>query len=236
MAARFPDLAGANTAAQKIGAAPAGGFAKHTHRTPMISLANAFSSADLERFFTTARRFLGVQTPFALVGEPKIDGLSISLTYVDGQLATAATRGDGQTGEDVTANARTIAAIPRQLRGPAPAVIEIRGEVFMRKDAFLALNAAQAAAGQRVFANPRNAAAGSLRQLDVSVTAGRTLGLFAYAAGEILDTIASSHWGYLQRLQDWGVRGQPLVPPAARRGSRASLPGRHGARPRRPAL
>jgi DNA ligase (NAD+) len=213
--ARFPHLVRDTSPSRRVGSAPAAGFAKRAHRAPMLSLANAFARADVDRFFATARRFLGSEAAFALVGEPKIDGLSISLTYEHGQLTAATTRGDGQTGEDVTANARTIAAVPQTLHGQAPALIEIRGEIFMRKDDFLALNAAQEAAGDRPFANPRNAAAGSLRQLDTRITAGRALGLFAYALGDVSEPVANTHTAYLHRLEDWGFAVNPYSRPLA---------------------
>ncbi len=207
---QFPELVRADSPSLRVGAAAAGGFAKRAHRAPMLSLANAFELAEFQRFFATARRFLGSEAGFALVGEPKIDGLSISLTYEHGRLVAATTRGDGQVGEDVTANVRTMAAVPQELPGQHPALIEIRGEIFMRKEDFLALNAAQAAAGGRLFANPRNAAAGSLRQLDARITAGRALGLFAYAAGESSEPVGRTHSEYLQRLQGWGFAVNPL--------------------------
>src|SRR6185312_7365159 len=142
---------------RRVGGAPETGFAKLRHRVPMLSLDNAFDEADFREFFARARRFLGLKPDVALrlVGEPKIDGLSINLTYEHGAFVRGATRGDGTEGEDVTANLRTMEAIPQKLRGAAPALIEIRGEVFMTKADFLALNAAQAEAGQKVFANPR---------------------------------------------------------------------------------
>ena len=207
---RFPALVRADGPSSQVGAAPEAGFAKHRHLVPMLSLDNVFDRADFEGFIARARRFLGLrEEALALVAEPKIDGLSISLTYRDGALVHGATRGDGATGEDVTANIRTMAAVPKRLHGEAPVLIEIRGEVFLAKDDFLALNEAQAAAGQRLFANPRNAAAGSLRQLDVGVTAGRPLSLFAYAQGRSSAPVATSHWGYLQRLRDWGFDVNP---------------------------
>jgi DNA ligase (NAD+) len=207
--ARFPHLARPDSPSRRVGAAPAGGFARRAHRAPMLSLANAFDRADFDRFFTTARRFLGTDAPFALVAEPKIDGLSISLTYENGALAAATTRGDGSVGEDVTANIRTMEKVPARLRGSPPDLIEIRGEIFMRKDDFLALNAAQEAAGERSFANPRNAAAGSLRQLDPRITAGRALGLYAYALGDASAPVAATHWDYLERLKEWGFSVNP---------------------------
>jgi len=213
---RFPALVRPDSPSLRVGAAPAGGFAKVAHGVPMLSLDNAFSAADFSEFCERARRFLGLgEETLAFVGEPKIDGLSISLTYEAGKLVRAATRGDGLEGEDVTANVRTIAAIPPDLCGPAPERIEIRGEVFMTKADFLALNAAQEAAGQKLFANPRNAAAGSLRQLDPRITAARPLSLFAYAMGEASEIPADTHWHWLERLREWGFAVNPLSRPLA---------------------
>jgi DNA ligase (NAD+) len=210
--ARFPKLVRPDSPARKVGATPAGGFAKLRHLVPMLSLDNAFDETDFAEFWTRARRFLGLaaDAPLELVAEPKIDGLSINLTYEHGRFLHGATRGDGTEGEDVTANLRTIEAVPARLKGEAPALIEIRGEVFMTKADFVALNAAQQAAGERLLANPRNAAAGSLRQLDVRITAGRRLSLFAYAMGEASAPVAETHWGYLQRLREWGLTVNPL--------------------------
>ena len=209
---RFPSAARPNSPARRVGAAPAEAFGKVAHRVPMLSLDNVFSAEGFASFVARARRFLGLgeAADMAFVGEPKIDGLSISLTYEDGVFVRGATRGDGAVGEDVTANLRTIAALPKRLRGAAPALIEIRGEVFMTKADFLAMNEAQAAAGGRVFANPRNAAAGSLRQLDASITAGRPLSLFAYAMGESSEMVAATHAAYLERLAAWGLVVNPL--------------------------
>ena len=210
--ARFPELIRADSPTKRVGAAPESGFAKIRHRVPMLSLDNAFDGADFTEFCTRARRFLGLkpEAKLALVAEPKIDGLSISLTYEGGEFVRGATRGDGAEGEDVTANLRTVKAVPKKLKGKAPTRIEIRGEVFLGKQDFLALNAAQAAAGGKVFANPRNAAAGSLRQLDAGITAGRPLSLFAYAMGEASEPVADTHWGYLERLRKWGFAVNPL--------------------------
>ncbi len=208
--ARFPALVRADSPSRRVGAAPAGGFAKHRHGTPMLSLGNAFDAADFAEFCARIRRFLATEEPLHFVAEPKIDGLSISLTYEHGRLATGSTRGDGAEGEDVTANLLTMDAVPRELAGAAPARIEIRGEVFMTKPDFLALNAAQEQAGQRLFANPRNAAAGSLRQLDARITAGRRLSLFAYAMGEASGRPAETHWEFLDRLRGWGFAVNPL--------------------------
>ncbi|MBV9812609.1 MAG: NAD-dependent DNA ligase LigA, partial [Acetobacteraceae bacterium] len=209
--ARFPALVREDSPSRRVGAPPASGFAKVRHRVPMLSLDNAFDADDFAEFVARARRFLGLhEETLALVGEPKIDGLSISLSYEDGRLVRGATRGDGAEGEDVTANLRTQASVPQKLKGKTPARIEIRGEVFMSKADFLAMNAAQEAAGQRLFANPRNAAAGSLRQLDVRITASRTLSLFAYAMGEASERVADTHWEYLERLKAWGFAVNPL--------------------------
>jgi DNA ligase (NAD+) len=189
-----------------------GAFGKLRHRVPMLSLDNAFDAGDFAEFIARVRRFLGLaaDAPLAMVGEPKIDGLSISLIYEKGAFVRGATRGDGTEGEDVTENLRTLRSLPKTLRGPAPALIEIRGEVFMMKADFLALNAAQEEAGLRLFANPRNAAAGSLRQLDARITAGRPLSLFAYAQGETSEPVSETHWDYLGRLKHWGFDVNPL--------------------------
>jgi len=210
--AQFPHLVRPDSPSARVGSAPSGAFGKIRHRVPMLSLANAFSPEDFAEFCARVRRFLGLaaDAPLAMVGEPKIDGLSISLTYENGMFLRGATRGDGAEGEDVTENLRTLAALPKTLQGEAPALIEIRGEVFMTKADFLALNATQAEAGQRLFANPRNAAAGSLRQLDATITAGRPLSLFAYAMGEASEPVSATHWDYLQRLAAWGFTVNPL--------------------------
>ena len=210
--ALFPDLVRANSPSKRVGAPLETGFRKVRHREPMLSLDNTFDEGDFHEFLTRARRFLGLASDqaLALVGEPKIDGLSINLTYERGHFVRGATRGDGMEGEDVFENLRTMKAVPQRLHGRTPEFIEIRGEVFMMKADFLALNEAQAAAGQRLFANPRNAAAGSLRQLDTAITAGRALSLFAYAMGEASEPVADSHWTYLQRLREWGFKVNEL--------------------------
>jgi DNA ligase (NAD+) len=210
--ARFPRLVRADSPSRRVGAALEGGFAKLRHRLPMLSLDNVFDAAEFDEFCARARRFLGLpaDTSLALVGEPKIDGLSINLTYDHGRFVRGATRGDGTVGEDVTVNLRTMRSVPQHLKGHAPALIEIRGEVFMTKADFLAMNEAQAKMGQKQFANPRNAAAGSLRQLDPSITASRPLSLFAYALGESSEPVADTHWHYLQRLKQWGFEVNPL--------------------------
>lgn len=207
-----PELVRADSPAHRVGAPPAAGFAKVRHRVPMLSLDNAFGAGEFEEFLARVRRFLNLpEAALPLVGEPKIDGLSVNLLYEDGAFVRGATRGDGAEGEDITANLRTMKAVPKRLRGAAPSRIEVRGEVFLAKADFLALNAAQAEAGGKVFANPRNAAAGSLRQLDAKVTAGRPLSLFAYAMGEASEAPAATHWGYLERLDGWGFAVNPLA-------------------------
>jgi DNA ligase (NAD+) len=208
--ARFPALIRPDSPSSRVGAVPESGFAKLRHRVPMLSLDNAFDAGEFAEFSARAKRFLGRSEPLEFAAEPKIDGLSISLTYEHGHFVRGATRGDGTEGEDVSANLRTLRSIPERLHGNAPALIEIRGEVFMTKADFLALNDSQAAAGAKVFANPRNAAAGSLRQLDVRITAGRPLSMFAYAQGESSEPVADTHWNYLQRLKDWGFTVNPL--------------------------
>jgi DNA ligase (NAD+) len=196
--ARFPELIRADSPTHRVGGAPDSGFAKLRHRVPMLSLDNAFDPADFAEFVARALRFLGTRSGIDFVAEPKIDGLSINLTYEHGRFIHGATRGDGTEGEDVTANLRTMKSVPSHLHGKAPALIEIRGEVFMTKADFLALNERQAAAGERLFANPRNAAAGGLRQLDPRITATRPLSLFAYAQGESSEPVAATHWKYLR--------------------------------------
>ena len=176
----------------------------------VLVLDNAFDATEFAEFCARAKRFLGRTEPLVFVAEPKIDGLSINLTYEHGRFVRGATRGDGTEGEDVTANLRTIKSVPEALNGDAPALIEIRGEVFMTKADFLALNQSQAEAGAKVFANPRNAAAGSLRQLDVRITEGRPLSLFAYAQGESSEPVTTTHWEYLERLKAWGFDVNPL--------------------------
>jgi DNA ligase (NAD+) len=208
--ARFPTLIREDSPANRVGGAPESGFAKLRHKVPMLSLDNAFDATEFTEFCTRAKRFLGRADPLIFVAEPKIDGLSINLTYEHGHFIKGATRGDGTEGEDVTANLRTLKSIPEKLQGHAPASIEIRGEVFMTKADFLKLNESQAAAGAKIFANPRNAAAGSLRQLDSKITASRPLSMFAYAQGESSEPVAETHWDYLQRLKDWGFTVNPL--------------------------
>jgi len=211
---RFPDLARLDSPNRRVGAAPAAGFAKLRHDVPMLSLDNGFSAADVHRFIDGVRRFLGLaeDAEIGFSAEPKIDGLSMSLRYEDGVFMRGATRGDGEEGEDVTANLRTIAEIPRRLSGGGwPAVLEIRGEVYLGRADFARLNADRAAAGEPLFANPRNAAAGSVRQLDPEVTARRPLRFFGYAWGAVSARDWQTHAGFLERLGGWGVPTNPAT-------------------------
>lgn len=203
--ARFPELVRADSPSKRVGAAPAAGFRKVAHAVPMLSLGNAFAEEDVAEFVTRLRRFLslGDEDDLLLVAEPKIDGLSCSLRYERGRLVLAATRGDGAEGEDVTRNVLTIKDVPQTLAG-APAVLEVRGEVYMSRADFLAMNRERTALGGEVFANPRNAAAGSLRQLNPAVTAGRPLRFFGYALGEVSAAVAATHSEMRRRLADWG--------------------------------
>ncbi len=204
----FPDHIRDDSPSKRVGAAVATGFSKVTHALPMLSLGNVFSEDDYREFIDGIRRFLkelhdDPDAPLEMVAEPKIDGLSISLRYENGIFVQGATRGDGATGEDVTTNVRTMKDFPETLPGDVPGVLEVRGEVYMSGSDFLALNAAQEKVGEKVFANPRNAAAGSLRQLDSSITARRPLSFFAYALGEVSAPIADTHWGILEKLKSW---------------------------------
>jgi DNA ligase (NAD+) len=209
--ARFPDLA--DGAAQSVGAAPSGRFAKVRHALPMLSLGNAFSEGEVSDFVQGIRRFLRWPDDQALafVAEPKIDGLSCSLRYEKGVLVAGATRGDGQEGEDVTANVRTIGEIPHRLTGRAPAICEIRGEIYFGHADFAKVNADQVARGEKTFVNPRNAAAGSVRQLDARITASRPLRFFAYSWGEMSEFPAKSQWSMVDAMGRWGFRTNPLM-------------------------
>jgi DNA ligase (NAD+) len=210
---RYPELTRADSPSRKVGAQPAGKFAKVRHAVPMLSLGNAFADEDVTDFVERIRRFLRLDadTPLAFTAEPKIDGLSCSLRYEGGRLVNAATRGDGTEGEDVTANIRTLDDIPEQMRGHAPAVCEVRGEVYMRHGDFLALNKRQEADGKPLFANPRNSAAGSLRQLDPAITASRPLRFFAYAWGEMSAMPESTQSGMLAWFGARGFHTNPLT-------------------------
>jgi DNA ligase (NAD+) len=211
--ARFPDLRTLESLTLQVGAAPARGFAKARHSVPMLSLDNAFEEQDVVDFVDRIRRFLRLDGKEKIVftAEPKIDGLSLSLRYEGGELVRGATRGDGSEGEDVTANVKTVKAIPHKLKGKGlPDVCEVRGEIYMTKQDFLALNKRQAEAGGQIFANPRNSAAGSLRQKDPSVTASRPLGFFAYSWGELSERPADTQSGMLKLFDKAGFDTNPL--------------------------
>lgn len=213
--ARFPELVREDSPSKRVGAAPAGKFAKVTHARPMLSLDNAFSDQDVADFIDRIRRFLGLaeDETVALTAEPKIDGLSAAIRYEAGELTVGATRGDGQVGEDVTANLKTVAGIPHALAGADwPDILEVRGEVFMAKSDFQALNAAQEAVDDKVFANPRNAAAGSLRQIDPEITARRPLRFFVHGWGEVSDFERFTTLIELNAaLQGWGFQTNPML-------------------------
>jgi DNA ligase (NAD+) len=212
--ARFPDLRTLESLALKVGAAPTRGFKKVRHAVPMLSLDNTFADEYVVGFVARIRKFLKLSDDkkIAFSAEPKIDGLSMSLRYEDGELVTAATRGDGAEGEDVTANIKTLKQVPHELKGKhVPAVCEVRGEVYMTKADFLALNERQKAADEPIFANPRNSAAGSLRQKDASVTASRPLGFFAYAWGEMSEMPADSQSGMIEWFERLGFTTNPLT-------------------------
>ena len=212
--ARFPDLKTLESLSRRVGAAPSARFAKVRHAVPMLSLDNAFSEDDVADFVGRIRRFLRLpdDEDIAFSAEPKIDGLSMSLRYEDGALVTGATRGDGAEGEDVTANVKTLEDIPKRLKGKGvPKVCEVRGEVYMTKHAFLALNKRQAESGGQIFANPRNSAAGSLRQKDPSITASRPLGFFAYAWGEMSDMPEDTQSGMIEWFEACGFKTNPLT-------------------------
>ncbi len=212
--ARFPELIRPDSPSHRVGAPPVADFGKVQHRVPMLSLDNAMDGAEVAEFVRRMRRFLNLSegAPLALVVEPKIDGLSSTLRYEQGEFRLGATRGDGSVGEDVTRNLRTIRDVPLHLntREPPP-VLEVRGEVYMERADFMALNEARAAAGEPLFANPRNSAAGSLRQLDSAITARRRLRFFAYAWGDAEPAIEGTHSGFLERLKSYGFKVNPLV-------------------------
>lgn len=210
---RFPELIRSDSPSKRVGYAPSEKFSKYTHSVPMLSLDNAFSEEDVQDFVGRIRRFLGLGGDVAIpiTAEPKIDGLSASLRYENGILVNGATRGDGQVGENVTGNLRTVETIPQRLKGDGwPDIIEIRGEVYMAHEDFNALNARMLDSG-RQFANPRNAAAGSLRQLDARVTAERPLRFFAYAWGEISAPVAKSQLEMIEKFKAWGFDINPLM-------------------------
>ncbi|MGE5502096.1 MAG: NAD-dependent DNA ligase LigA, partial [Ignavibacteriales bacterium] len=211
---RFPHLVRDNSPSTRVGAAAASSFAPVEHGVPMLSLDNAFSDEEAVEFDARIRRFLKLSGEVAYTAEPKIDGLSASLLYENGRLVRGATRGDGRVGEDVTANLRTIKDIPHQLKGHGwPQRIEIRGEVYMPLEAFAAMNAAAAEKGERVYANPRNFASGSLRQIDPSITASRPLRFFAYAWGLTSGEFAKTQHEAVRKFESWGF----ITTPHARR-------------------
>jgi DNA ligase (NAD+) len=216
--ARFPELIRTDSPSRRVGAAPSAGFAKVTHSIPMLSLGNAFDEQDVRDFFAGIRNFFRrpedvarvAEDAIEIMAEPKIDGLSAAWRYEHGRLVLGATRGDGVTGEDVTQNLRTLRSVPKQLAGSGwPDVLEVRGEVYMEREGFFAVNAERETAGEAVFANPRNVAAGSLRQLDPAITARRPLKFFAYAWGEASAPFARSHAEALQHFRDWGFTVNP---------------------------
>ncbi len=210
--ALYPRLIRPDSPSTGVGATPDADFGKVTHVYPMLSLGNAFTAEDVTYFLARVRRFLDLaeDEQLDIVAEPKIDGLSVSLRYEQGRFVLGATRGDGIAGEDVTANLRVVADIPQIVKGDAPNILEVRGEVYMGKAEFARLNAHQKETGAKIFANPRNAAAGSLRQLDAAITAKRVLGFFAYAVGDISEDVAGGHWDLLARLRAWGFPINPL--------------------------
>ncbi|HVH81597.1 MAG TPA: NAD-dependent DNA ligase LigA [Stellaceae bacterium] len=216
--ARFPELIRDDSPSRRVGVAPSTAFAKVRHSVPMLSLENAFDEQDVRDFFNGVRNFFRrpedvakvAEDAIEVMAEPKIDGLSAALRYEHGRLVLGATRGDGVTGEDVTQNLRTLRNVPKQLAGTGwPDIIEVRGEVYMEREGFFAINAEREAAGEPVFANPRNVAAGSLRQLDPSITARRPLKFFAYHWGEISAPFAKTHAEALQHFRDWGFTVNP---------------------------
>ncbi|MGH6977367.1 MAG: NAD-dependent DNA ligase LigA, partial [Stellaceae bacterium] len=216
--ARFPGLVRADSPSRRVGAPPATGFAKVRHPHPMLSLDNAMNEDEVREFFKSVRNFFRAPVDvkrvepdsIAVMAEPKIDGLSCSLRYERGKLTLGATRGDGVTGEDVTRNVETLHTIPKRLAGHGwPDIIEVRGEVYMEHPGFTALNRERKQAGEPLFANPRNAAAGSLRQLDPAITARRPLKFFAYAWGEASKPFAKSHADALKQLKAWGFATDP---------------------------
>lgn len=212
--AQFPDLVRPDSPSRRVGAAPRAAFGKVRHEVAMLSLGNAFASEDVAEFVRRVRRFLslGEADPVVFSAEPKIDGLSISIRYENGQLVQAATRGDGAEGENVTQNVRTIREIPHKLGGMGvPDIIEVRGEIYLGHEDFRALNAAQQASGGKVFANPRNAAAGSLRQLDATITAARPLRFFAYTWGAASSLPATTQSGVIEAYSQWGLPTNPRM-------------------------
>lgn len=209
----FPDLIRADSPSRRVGSQASGKFAKVRHRVPMLSLENGFSEDDVTAFLDRVRRFLNLPAdqPLEVTAEPKIDGLSMSLVYEGHKLVQGATRGDGYEGENVTANVKTVRDIPKRLPSEAPGLLEVRGEIYMSHKDFAALNEKQNQAGEKVFANPRNSAAGSLRQIDAAITASRPLHFFAYAWGEAPDLPGTTQWEVVQAFKHWGFPVNPLM-------------------------
>src|SRR5581483_11934079 len=206
--AEHPDLITADSPTRRVGAAPSEKFAKVTHRRQMMSLANAMTEEEFLEFDARVHKLLG-DAPVRYVVEPKLDGLAVTLAYENGRFVQGATRGDGLTGEDVTANLRTIKMVPLQLAGDPPARFEVRGEVFINKRDFVRMNEEREKAGEPTFVNPRNCAAGSLRQLDPRITAQRPLSIFFYEVGETPGLTFTTHWEKLQKLRELGLRTNP---------------------------
>jgi DNA ligase (NAD+) len=207
--AENPDLADPLSPTQKVGGAALDRFDKYRHREPMLSLQNVYSPEEMTEFFERWTETIGGE--FDVVVDPKLDGLAMELVYEKGRLTVAATRGDGVTGEDVTENVKTIRSVPLVLRGDYPDLVEVRGEVLLLKEDFLKLNEERTAAAEPTFANPRNAAAGSIRQLDPRVAASRKLDFFAYGVGRLSDGAIGSHWDLMERFRAWGLRTNPLA-------------------------
>ena len=210
----YPHLISANSPSQSVGAKPSGKFGKIAHKVPMLSLDNAFTDEDVEDFTARIKRFLNLpeETVLEFTAEPKIDGLSAALRYENGMLVSGATRGDGQVGEDVTANLRTLDTVPKKLSGSNwPEVLEVRGEVYIDHADFNAMNASQISAGKDAYKNPRNAAAGSLRQIDPQVTAGRPLKFYAYTWGDISAPLSQTQMGAVNAMADWGFSTNDLM-------------------------
>ena len=208
--ARFPELIRPDSPSKRIGSIVKSGFSKVTHSFPMLSLGDVFSTEEVADFVLSVKRFLNTSKDIEFLSEPKIDGLSFSARYENGIFVKGATRGDGTTGEDITENLRTIKQLPQQLSSDAPQILEIRGEVYMSKSDFLSLNKRYALEGKKTFANPRNAAAGSLRQLDPKITAERNLSLFAYTWGEVSNRPWHTQEEFFDYLKKWGFPTNPL--------------------------
>ena len=206
---RFPALIRPDSPSKKVGAPIRSDFGKVRHRFPMLSLGDIFSVAELDDFIMSVKRFLNTSEDIAFMAEPKIDGLSFAARYENGRFVQGATRGDGTTGEDITENLKTIRSLPKQLTGKVPEILEVRGEVYMSKADFFALNQKYESEGKKTFANPRNAAAGSLRQLDARITAERNLSIFAYTWGEVSERMWDTQADFFNHLQAWGFPVNP---------------------------